>query len=398
MPYFKWRGVDITGSWHGGRSFAPSREMLDTQLFKRGIALIVERPVSWRWFYRALTDRQKMQIFRELAILLQAGILLPDALQLMGNHGDHPYVQEVLCNLAHDVERGISLSEAIGKYSDIFDAIMVHQICVGEESGNLAGALEAISESIQMTNEFKEQVRSALAIPLMTIGVFIGVFFIIFMVIIPRFAQLFKSMHHTLPPLTLILLRTSAFISSWYGITLCGLLAAFAVGLWRIGKTTRGTYRLQEWALRVPFIGRIIRNWAVATFAQSVGLLLTGGMRVVPALKVVSSTMQGSFFEQTFKSIEKSVEAGKSLSEALEQQGSELFTPDVIAMVTIGQESGQLPALLKKVATSYHGQIRRQLAMITMLIQPILLIMLGLLVTMLIMAVYGPIFTMASVV
>ncbi len=396
MPYFQWRGVDITGAYKGGKLFAKSATHLDSQLLKRGIALLKTKPVRFQLFGRPISLAHKVQLFRQLSVLINAGVLLPDALTIVADQFDQPRLQEVVHTLADNVHEGISLSKALCNYPKLFDAMIVQQIRVGEESDNLADALDALSNALEMHYDFQQKLHSTLMIPCMTLGFFVCVALVIFVFIVPRFAQLFATVQKDIPPLTATMLNISTTLRSPQ--IFIYLVSLFLVGLLvRIyAKSAGGKQKLDQLLIQIPFIGTLIKYRFLANFLQSLAMLLKGGMQLVPALQVIYAGTTNIIFKKQIEDILQSVDAGSSLSAAMLENSDSLFSQDVIAMVTIGQESGQLIGMLQKVAALYHEKVKRQLTLSTTALQPLLMIILGLLITALIFAVYGPIFNLAS--
>lgn len=398
MPYFKWSGVDILGVWHKGRLFAPSITHLDNLLLQRGIALLKSQPSKLSFFTRAISLQDTIQIFRQLAVLLDAGVLLPQALSLVADQINNPRLQEVIHTLADHVHAGIALSTVMQNYPTIFTIDMIQHVKVGEESGELVLALDALTTSLEMTHDFYTQLRSVLLLPLITLGFFVCIAGIIFTMIIPRFADFFASTQQEIPQLTKMLLRMSMFMRSWYMV--CSIILLFGLFMLMRWYTKRdaGKYKLLALCMKIPGIKTIFIYRFLASFLHGLAMLLKGGMRLVPALHVVQSSTEGQLFAKQVTFVEQAVEGGSSLSNALVQVPNGLFGQDIIAMVMVGEESGQLANMLDRVAQVYHQKVKQQLAATTVLLQPLFMLLLGLLVTILIFAVYGPIFNLANAV
>jgi len=395
MPYFKWRGVTIVGDWRTGKQFAPSHQHLDAHLLKKQIALIESWPVTSRWFLRSVSRADTIQFFRQLSVLIQAGILLPEALAIAGAQLSNPRLQEVVYAVADAVQGGSSFGNALQRYPKVFSKIMVQLVQAGEESGKLAPALQALSDHLEATHDLYSRIRAALMMPVVTFLFFCAIVSGMFVFILPRFEHIFASMKVPIPPLTQTLLSISAFMRSGSMLMLLGVCVLIIFSLWLFKRTTQGKNMLDAFWLKVPFVGGLLCSRFTAYFFHSVGMLLEGGMPLVPALSVVRQSIGNVVFAQQVAQVQKRVDAGESLSDALAESDEGLFSPEAIAMVLVGQESSSLPMVLKRVAAAQREQIRSRLTSATVLVQPLLMVLLGLLVALLIFAIYTPIFNLS---
>jgi type II secretory pathway component PulF len=396
MPYFSWVGVNIVGDWHKGKRFAKSTEHLDALLFKQGIALIKQKPVRWHVFQKSVKRTDVALFFEQLSVLINAGILLPQALLLVGDQLSNPQLQEVVHLLADAVQEGNTLSDAMAQHKQLFDPMIIQHIKIGEESADLSVALKSLCTSLETTQTFYNQVRSALVMPIIGVIFFVVIAAIIFVVIIPQFADLFAAVRQEMPWVTRVILSMSKFFTSRYGMVFFGMFVFLSMLLRLFAKTSIGRQRCSSLGMQIPFIGRIMRDRLLALFFQSMSMLLAGGMRIVPALRVVRTAFGNSWFTEHIALLEQAVDSGNSLSQAMVQKTENIFVPHVVAMVAVGEETGQLAPLLDKIAQYYHAEVKKQLTLCTVLLQPLLLLVLGFLVVLLVFAVYGPIINLAS--
>jgi type IV pilus assembly protein PilC len=388
MPYFYWRGVDITGIVKRGKSFARSADHLDSVLFKRHIALMNCRQQGKRYFYLPIPLTQQAHLFKQLAVLIQAGILVPDALLMVSEQIVHRELQEIIHTVCCMVHEGIALSDALAQYP-LFDSIITQLIRAGENSGNLSEALHGISDHLQVAQEFYIRLRSALLVPVLTLLFFSFIALIIFIIVIPRFQDLFASLHAQIPPFTQFLLSVSSFIRSWQFPAMLCTVSLLIVVLYMTGKRNRVWW--DQCILRLPYIGALYSKRFIAYFFESLALLTNGGIHVVAALYIVKNSIHNVVFKGYLAAIEQEVQAGHTLAEAVLSHLDGLVAPDMVAMIEVGQESGRLPFMLKKISDVYHGQVKNSLQRITLLAQPVLMVIMGLLVTALIFSIYVPI-------
>ncbi|MCX5925253.1 MAG: type II secretion system F family protein [Candidatus Dependentiae bacterium] len=395
MPYYKWCGVNLLGHQVRGRLFAQSVEKLDDQLFKRKIALLVSRPAySWHFFARVRVG-DKIAIFRQLFVLVTAGVLLPEALAIVAEQTQHAALEEVMYTSALCVQEGEAFSVVAHRYPTLNDSLMVQLLTVGEQSGTLPIALEAIVAYLQAKQDFHTQMNAALFMPVVTLVFFIIVVSLIFTFIIPRFADMFASLGQQLPPLTKTMMGVSDFVLSWsFAWVVLGIVCALTV-LIMLKKTERGTFLWQNTVLHLPCIGNLVACQVWGYFFESVGLLLAGGMQLVPALEAVQGTVSHHIFYETISGVIESVKQGNTFSYALQVVDDKVVSADIVSIVRIGQEVGALDTMLKQVAVIYHNKVKKTVSFFTMIIQPLLIVILGLLILLLIVALYTPILNMS---
>ncbi len=398
MPYFAWRGVDIIGTRKSGKRFAQSWQHLEILLFKRGIALLQAKPMSISWFARAVTRDDKAQFFRQLSVLVDSGVLIDQALELSADQVDSSRLQTIMYTLAHEVHEGVSLSTALRAWPAVFDNIAIVQVQVGEESGNLVSALDALATRYERAAEFHKKIRAALVIPALTFLFFIAVVSFIFVVIIPRFAELFMSYSQEIPPLTRVMLSISLFFQSWYALMVVGLSIGCVGMLFWLSHSTHVKPLLDRVFIHTPCIGTVMGEIFMGDFFQSLSMLLAGGLRLVPAMNLIAQGTHNTLYKQRVLDLEQILQEGGSLSHALASQPGDFFSHEAIALVVVGQESGRLVPMLMRLSALYHQRLLSRLNLYVALVQPVCMILLGLLVTALVFAVYGPIFNIATLV
>ncbi len=395
MPYYHWKGVTLTGAMKKGTLFGRNSDHLDQLLLKRQIALVAHKPKKYL-IQQSINLGHKAEFFRQLSILIDAGVLVPDALTIVGDQLDHPQLQEVVHAVAIRVHEGVSLSDALSAYPTIFNEIMIQLVRAGEESGSLGKSLDGICGHLLATQDFYTRIRAALLLPIITLSFFLVIVLLIFIIVLPHFSDIFASMKQEMPPLTKTLLALSAFMASTKMIVVVLGVAIFALLFFKLTQHGRGRVWRDAVILRIPFIGSLVQERFLAYAMQSLALLLEGGMPLAQSLEIVKNAIPNKKLQMQLAYLEWEVLSGNMLSDAMARHPHQLFSQDVVAMVEVGQESGNLAPLLKRVGRSYHERLTKKLAGITMLLQPTLMIILGLLVGMLIFAVYGPIFNLAA--
>lgn len=395
MPYYYWKGVTITGQIKKGKLFAQTLEHLDELLLKREVALMQAKPAK-QWIKKSISITDRAKLFAQLATLIEAGVLIPDALSIVANQVDNLELQEIMHEVAQQVSQGTQLSDALEPYSQVANQIMIQLIRAGEQSGNIDYALNALSAHLMATGDFYRRIRSALILPLITIIFFVAILLIIFIVIMPRFISVFTSMAKEIPPLTQKMIWISEFITSpAMGLSLA-ILALLGVLGWRFTRAGRGRRLLDRMLLGLPFIGSLLQERFLAYSMQAIGVLVQGGMPLLQAIGVVKESVQNHIFRMKLAELEADIENGASLSHAMARHSAAIFGPDTVAMIEVAEASGRLPLLLDRVSQSYYSQVTQRISWLTLLLQPAIMLILGLMVALLIFAVYGPIFTLSS--
>lgn len=398
MAYFVWQGIDLSGKIHTGKRFATSKTELDSLLFKQEIALLSCRQARQIPFIgRSINQALKIQFFKQLTELLSAGVLLPDALIVISSQTHHVGLQDCLSHIAASVQEGNSFSQALGKYPLVFDTIMIKMAHVGEESGGLVVALTMLTEYLTTIYEFRKQVRSASMVPLITFIFFCLIAVGIFLFIIPQFVSMFQSVAHELPYVTYIMMQISDILRSRYVFLVFGMLLGAGMMFRSFIKTERGSLLWDSFLLKVPGVGFFIQQSSLAYFLQALAMLGGGGMPLVPSLAIAREMISNKVIKQHIDLIMGDVEAGSSLSQAMIHDPGQIFGPEAIAIIRVGEESGRLTLLLGRTAQAYQERVRKAIATLTALINPLLMIVLGLLITFLIFAVYLPIFNLSNV-
>ncbi len=397
MPYYKWAGVDIIGTVKKGKLSAQSEKHLNDVLFKRGIALINHSLVSLPFFKRSIRLSDKIHFFRQLATLVDSGVHITEALSIVADQINHPRFHDIVHAIADSVRRGTSLPHALCS-QQLFDPLAIQIIVIGNETGNLCASLEHVVDYLHMQHEVKKEVKKVVMVPLITALFVFVVAGIIFGIIIPRFADLFISMQQEVPKLTQTMIQISNFVYSWQMGLLMFVLFSIGCMVKSFFQNSKGKAIRDQLLIRLPFISTIVRDRSLTYITYSLALLLANGMRIVPALTTIRDAIDNVVFKNYVTILRNEVAGGSSLSEAMMLIPGDIFAPDVIAMIRIGEESGTIDRLLEKVSRVYYEKTKEELRIFTLLLQPLLMVILGLLVAGLIFAVYLPIMSFSQLV
>ena len=397
MPNFYWKGVDLDGIFHFGNINVQSQSNLKEELLQNGIALS-ESKVILPLFARFISASVITDFFKNLSVLLEAGILVPRALALLEKQIKNSSFAFVVKNIIADVKTGTPLYFALNVYPEIFNSFVVQIVRAGEESGNMCKALQSLCQYRQAIEKFYRDLRSAALLPTIALSVFVVVATIIFTVVVPLFATIFVSAHKEIPAPTRAILKISSFLTGpnfiWFLFSVFFVCVAF----WFILQQRKIRFFLDRIILSIPIVSTIIKANFRVTFLNSLSLLVGSGVSVVQALRIAVDVIDNRSIRKQLYKVTDSVAAGSLPAQELEKCRYNLFPEEIVALVLVGQESGRFPALLLQAAELAQSQIRRYLVLCTTLFQPIFVLVLGFLIVLLICAVYLPIFNLSEVI
>jgi type IV pilus assembly protein PilC len=397
MPYYSWTGISLHGVIKKGTTYAQSPDALDALLFKKDIASLHIKPSRMLRIRKKITAQAYSAFFNQLAQLLRAGILLPEALVIV-QASMQSELQPIIQNIIDAVQKGCSLAQALQHHPKIFDPFVVQMVHVGHESGTLPLSLSLLAEHIEMMRGFTKQLKSAAYTPLLTALFFMLVACFVVIFIVPQFAALFASFSQELPPITRQLIAFSAFVDSWRMAVVGALCAILFLIIRDYATSAHGKGVMRSLYARMPIIGFCMQQSALLYFFRSVAMLLKAGIALPKALSIVRHAMANQSLESHILFLEQEVESGISLSAAMEQNHEQLFDQHVVAMIKVGEESGQLHDMLLQAAHVHHEKVQQTLKMATLVFQPLLMVIMGLLVTLLVFAVYLPVLQFSQVI
>ncbi len=396
MPKFWWRGVDMYANVHSGYMLADTEDGLDKKLLHEQIALLSCNKVSS--FRRAkLTHAQRADIYEQLARLLDAGVLLPDALISIAEGVNNARVYDIICDVVAQINQGSSLHEAIGRYSLLAPKNIVHVLVSGEKSGKLSHAFNAVAKHMRRLDSVTQKMQSALLLPALTGSCFVGIIVIVVGAVVPRFAELLSSFDQELPAITKHLVA----LSEWFSLqtAMCfGGVGIISMLFVKWGMKKEEIKQFFDWLLlRIPFIGIVIEYCAGAYFFQSLSLLLQTGVPLSRALQLIADGVSNNSIKKQLLSISDAVYAGRSFEIALARHASFCRLPSTNALLRVGQTSGTLDQSCAQLADEYFSYAYQLLSRFTKLLQPVCVIILGVCITGLMIALYAPLMQMSVV-
>ena len=397
MPEFVFTAKTPNGKTVQGTRFAESEMSLVSGLRKEELVVVAVAPAPIKT--KAAKKGKKVKtkdlaIFcRQMGAMLGAGLPVLESIQSIADQSDHVTMAKVLRDIASDIEAGATLCAAFGKHGKIFSKLFTSMIRAGEESGALPNVLQRLGDYLENKAALASKIRSASAYPAFIAGFFIMAVAGIMLFLIPQFESIFASFDMQLPTLTKFLMATSRFIGRYliYEIVLCG---AGVYAFWKWHKTSAGKSKVDAWLLKAPVFGKLILKAAVARFSSTLSTLMDNGVAVVAALEIVGETSGNAVVKSAVDNVSRGVVNGSTISEKLAE--SYVFPKMVISMVAAGESSGNLPDMLSKIADFYTREVDDAISGLTSMIEPILIVGLGAIVTVVVLAIYLPIFQMAT--
>jgi type IV pilus assembly protein PilC len=393
---FAWEGRDKRGARIKGKSLAPDEKTLRAELRRQGVA--PSRIRKQRQGRKGgKVNAGDIAIFaRQLATMLAAGIPLVQAFEIVGNGNDKPSMQKLILDIKADVEGGTSLHEALAKQPLYFDDLFVNLVEAGEQAGALESLLDKVATYKEKTEALKKKVKKALFYPAAVMAVAVIVTIILLVFVIPQFEALYKGFGADLPAFTQFVIGLSKFVQS-KGLYLGVVITGAFVGFFYMKKRSRKMREfLDRVMLKLPVIGPILNKAAIARYARTLSTMFSAGVPLVEALQSVAGATGNIVYENAVLRMKDEVSTGQRLQRAMEQTG--LFPNMVIQMIAVGEESGSLDEMSGKVATFYEAEVDNAVDAMSSLLEPLIMVVLGVLVGGLVIAMYLPIFKLASVV
>ena len=341
-------------------------------------------------------NQRSIAIFtRQLATMIDAGLPLVQSLDILSSQQDHKVFKNIIREIREDVEGGSTFAGALKKHPSTFDDLYTNLVVAGEEGGILDNILNRLSNYIEKAEALKKKVKSAMIYPAVIMSVAILVVIILMIFVIPVFETIFKSAGQALPLPTLIVLAMSKIIQK-YIVVIIPAAILFVFLFRKFYKTEMGKTLIDRLILKVPVFGMLLKKVAVARFARTLGTLVSSGVPILDGLLIVSKTAGNRTIETAIMSARASIREGETIAEPLGR--SKIFPPMVIQMISVGESTGALDSMLSKIADFYDDEVDVAVSNLTSLLEPFLMVFLGVVIGGVVIAMYLPIFQMASAV
>lgn len=342
-----------------------------------------------RRFKHRISHQAVAICIRQLSELLEAGLTLLNALQVVSQQTPQLGLRQILEEVAETVKGGASLSQALSRYPKVFPQLYVALVSAGESSGALGVVLEKLADTLEAEGDLRGKVLTALAYPLVLCGVGSITVWVLLSFVVPRLAAMFGEMGQTLPIPTQVVLASSQFVSG-HGWLIGLLLFLGVVSFRRVVATSRGRLFFDRKLLKIPLVGKIIVQSELGRFGRMLGLLIGQGVPMLQGLGIVHHTVQNEVLKADLARIQRAVEEGSSLEQAVAQ--AEAFPIFVRNLISVGEAGGQLQKALEKIARSYEREVDRTMKVFTSLLEPMLILAMGTVVGGIVIAMLLPIF------
>ncbi|MBB1117758.1 type II secretion system F family protein [Stenotrophomonas sp. W1S232] len=399
MQPFVWEGTDKRGIKMKGEESAKNANLLKAELRRKGITPTVVKPKPKPLFGAAgakISAKDIAFFSRQMATMMKSGVPIVGSLEIIGEGHKNPRMKKMVGQIRADIEGGSSLYEAISKHPIQFDDLYRNLVRAGEGAGVLETVLDTIANYKENIEALKGKIKKALFYPAMVIFVSIVVTAILMVWVIPQFEDVFKGFGADLPAFTQFLVNCSKFMVS-YGIWILLAVIAGVVGFIFAYKRSAGLRRgIDRLSLKVPVIGALLHNSAIARFARTTAVTFKAGVPLVEALGIVAGATGNTVYEEAVLRMRDDVSVGYPVNMAMKQVN--LFPHMVIQMTAIGEEAGALDEMLYKVAEYYEQEVNNAVDALSSLIEPMIMVFIGTIVGSIVIGMYLPIFKLASVV
>ena len=384
MPAYTYKAVGRDGKAQQGVIEADALDMATRQLRARGLTPLKIQEGDGQEEAKPPTRQEVLSMTSELSVLLRAGLPLDRALKVLIDMDGQPRMRAVLTDLLKAVKGGKSLSMALQPFDAIFGSFYLSMVRAGEASGQLSSVLERLVEHLESAKATRDSIVSALIYP--TILLVVAVLSVVVMLgfVVPQFETLFNDMGEALPAMTKAVIAAAEFIKSW-GLLLAVLAAVLAMVVQRWAVSEQGKAVLDARLLAFPIAGSIAFEYEMAKFARTVGTLLGNGVSLLKAIQIANETVGNIPLKQGLDVLPAAVKAGKRMSVALEE--TEMFTPMVIQMTRVGEESGRLDDMMLELASVFEDHVASGVKRLLTLLEPVLILTMGLIIALIIISI-----------
>lgn len=392
MPRYQCRIINDRGEAESISLTAENPASLQSLVEHDGRFLVSWQEEADRQSGRRIRRRDLYLFSRELQILLHSGMTIPDSLDIAGEHMVHPRLQRILKAMSLRIREGVSLSEAFAAHEDIFGRFYVQSVRAGEEAGTLPAVLGRLAEHEKRSYRLRDRITQALAYPAVLVGVSFGVLAFLVFFVLPSFQVVFRDLQVAPPVSTQWLFSVTAWLKVWGLPVLFALFVALALGS-RLPGIRR---RLVNLPIRLPFVGQILHKYETSRFAGTFSLLIAGGMPAMEAMRSATSVLARVELQQRLYQAADRLEQGQSLAESLRE--SEALDAMAVRLVHVGERSGSLSVMLDAIAALYEEEIDHEIDVTASLVEPLLLLFMGLVIGTIILMVFLPVVRMSMVV
>jgi type IV pilus assembly protein PilC len=402
MPKFNWEAKTKAGALQKGVMEASSESMVEAQLRKYGFSGISIKSEKAGFKLPSFggggpkVDTKDLVVFtRQFATMIDSGLPLVQCLDILASQQQNKSFKTALYAIKEAVESGSTFADALGKHPKIFDQLYVNLIAAGEVGGILDTILNRLAAYIEKALKLKKQVKGAMVYPATIISIAVVVIGVILVFVIPTFSKMFADFGGTLPMPTLIVIGISDFLQK-YILVIIAVFYGIKVAIGKYYDTPSGRKLMDTLFLKLPVIGVLIRKVSVAKFTRTLGTMISSGVPIMDGLEIVAKTAGNKVVEEAIYKVRQAISEGKTMADPLAESG--VFPPMVVQMIAVGEATGAMDTMLNKVADFYDDEVDDAVGNLTAMMEPLLMLFLGVTVGGLVVAMYLPIFKLAGAV
>ncbi len=401
MAKFAWEGKNRGGAKVSGELEAPSEAFVLAQLRREQIAptsikkrsgLNVEIKIPGLG-EKKVTQKELAVFTRQFATMIDAGLPLVQCLDILGAQQENDSFKKVLVKVKEDVESGSTFADALGKHPKVFDALFINLVAAGEVGGILDTILSRLADHIEKAMKLAKKIKGAMVYPSTILAVAVIVTVVLLVYVIPIFAKMFTDFGGALPAPTAFVLKISEMTRKYFLVVIVLIFAGGAAFKWYISKEN-GRRNWDRLLLRLPVIGSLLQRIAVARFSRTLGTMVSSGVPILESMDIVSKTAGNKIIEEAIVKARGSISEGKTIAEPLAE--SNVFPAMVTQMVAVGEATGALDVMLNKIADFYDEEVDSAVEALTSLLEPMLMVFLGVVIGGLVIAMYLPVFKLAG--
>ena len=405
MAKFDWEARSKAGSAQKGVMEAASAAMVEAQLKRYGFSgisvkeqgkgLSMELKIPGLGGPKKIETKDLVVFTRQFATMIDSGLPLVQCLDILGSQQENKTFKEILIKVKESVESGSTFADALSKHPKAFDQLYVNLVAAGEVGGILDTILSRLAAYIEKAMKLKKQVKGAMVYPITIMSIAVIVVGVILVFVIPTFAKMFADFGGGLPAPTKIVIALSNFLVKYIVVIIAALFGI----KWAIGKyyaTPKGRKVIDALALKAPIIGPLVRKVSVAKFTRTLGTMISSGVPIMDGLEIVAKTAGNKIVEEAIYNVRQSISEGKTIAEPLAECG--VFPAMVVQMISVGEATGAMDAMLNKIADFYDDEVDDAVGALTSMMEPLLMVFLGTTVGGLVVAMYLPIFKLAGTV
>ncbi|EGT0696379.1 type II secretion system F family protein [Clostridium perfringens] len=396
MAIFKYKAINSEGQRIEGSQSADSESQIREMLLSNQyypLSIEKENSKSKKSFsFNSKVKLKDIAVFcRQFYVMLDSGLSIGKALNILIEQCEKPKLREALIGVNGDLKRGETLASSMRKRKDVFPNLLTSMIDAGERSGNLDIILKRMSEYYEKETKIRGKIKSAMIYPIV-LGVvaIISITFILTFVM-PTFVQMFEENNVDLPMSTKMVLETSKVLGK-YGIIIFLILVTAIILLGKYLKSEEGQYKLSSINLKIPVIKKLTQKIIVSRFTRTMGIVSSSGMSLVTSIEIVASVVGNKIAEKELLKVKEKVLKGEGLGDSI--MNIKIFPPMLASMVKIGEEAGSLDSILDKTADFYDDELEREIKTATALIEPIMIVLMGIIIGFLLISILTPMFTM----